>query len=128
MSEKEIKLNENHLWVRADGYHHKIGISDYAQQELGEIVYVDLPDVGDMIEKGESFGEIESTKTVSELIAPVSGEVVEINENLEENPTIINEDPYGEGWLIAVELSNPEELDDLMDLEEYEKFIEEEEQ
>jgi glycine cleavage system H protein len=128
MDEKEIKLNENHLWVRSDGFHQKIGISDYAQQELGEIVYVDLPDIGDVIEKGESFGEIESTKTVSELIAPVSGEVVEINENLEENPTIINEDPYGDGWLIAIEMSDPEELENLMDLEEYEKFIEEEEQ
>lgn len=128
MNVKEIKVSEKHLWVKSDGFNLKIGISDYAQQELGEIVYVDLPDIGDIIEKGDSFGEIESTKTVSELIAPVNGEVVEINENLEDNPTIINDDPYGDGWLIGIELSNPEDLDDLMDIEEYEKFIEEEEQ
>src|SRR3972149_1921394 len=101
MNIKEIKVSEKHLWVKSDGFNLKIGISDYAQQELGEIVYVDLPDIGDIIEKGNSFGEIESTKTVSELIAPVNGEVVEINENLEDNPTIINDDPYGDGWLIG---------------------------
>ncbi|MFB0517950.1 MAG: glycine cleavage system protein GcvH, partial [Acidobacteriota bacterium] len=99
-----------------------IGITDYAQQQLGDIVYVDLPDEGDEIKKDESLGEVESAKTLSDLIAPVSGEVIEVNNNAVDDPSIINKDPMGEGWLLKVKLSDPSELDNLLSEEDYKKL------
>jgi glycine cleavage system H protein len=120
-----FKFTHNHLWVRVtDTQNHtaRIGLSDYIQEELGEIIGVELPDIGDEIEKDESFGEVESVQTVSELFAPVSGTVTAVNDELEDQIGLINEDPYHDGWLIAVELSDPDELDDLIEREEYQEF------
>jgi len=120
-----LKFTPDHLWLRVEGTRAQLGISEHAQDELGEMIAVELPDVGDELEKGQSFGEVESVKTVNELIAPVSGQVVAINTELDDHPTILNEDPYHEGWLIEVELSDRAELDDpkLMDADEYDDFI-----
>ncbi len=118
-----LRFTEDHLWVRADSDRAQIGISEYGQDEIGEIVAVELPDVGDSVERGEAFGEIESQRTVMELIAPISGTVVAINGELEDHPTVANEDPYHEGWLIEVEMADEDELDDLMATEEYEEFV-----
>jgi glycine cleavage system H protein len=118
-----LKFTEDHLWVRVEGKRVHLGISEYGQAELGEVIGVELPDVGDEVEKGEPFGELESVRTVSELVAPVSGTVTAINTELEDHPTIVNEDPYHEGWLVEVELSNEDEIDALMDADEYDEFI-----
>ncbi len=125
MESEDLKFNEDHIWVKVNTKKGKIGISEYAQSELGEILYLDLPIVGDTVEKAEPFGEIESSQTVSELISPVSGTVVGVNEELETTPSTINDNPYSEGWLIEVKLTNSKELDSLLDLEEYERFVEE---
>lgn len=103
-----------------------IGISDYAQKELGDVVFVELPQVGAELELGEELGSIESVKAVSELFSPVSGEVIEVNEALRDKPELVNTDPYGDGWMIKVKLSAPDEVDDLMTAEEYEEYIEKE--
>jgi glycine cleavage system H protein len=121
---ENLKFTEDHVWVRITGKRAQIGLSEYMQDELGEIIAVELPDVGDTLERGESFGEIESVKTVSDLIAPVSGTVSATNTDLEDQPTLVNEDPYREGWLLELELSDKTELDDLMDRDEYEDFTE----
>jgi glycine cleavage system H protein len=118
-----LKFTEDHLWVRVEGKRVHVGISEYGQAELGEVIGVELPDVGDEMEKGEPFGELESVRTVSELVSPISGTVTAINTELEDHPTIVNEDPYHEGWLIEVELGNEEEIDVLMDADEYDEFI-----
>lgn len=118
-----LRFTEDHLWVRADAERAQVGLSDYGQDEIGEVIAVELPDVGDRVERGEPFGEVESMRTVTELIAPISGTVVAINGELEDHPTVANEDPYHEGWLIEVELADEDELDDLMATEEYEEFI-----
>jgi glycine cleavage system H protein len=120
-----LKFTGDHLWVRIEGRRAQIGLSEYAQDELGEVIAVELPDVGDPLEKGESFGEIESVKTVSDLIAPVSGTVSAVNAELEDHPSLVNEDPYHEGWLVELELSDKNEIEDLMDPDEYEEFISE---
>ncbi len=120
-----LKFTGDHLWVRIEGRRAQVGLSEYAQDELGEVIAVELPDVGDPLEKGESFGEIESVKTVSDLIAPVSGTVSAVNAELEDHPSLVNEDPYHEGWLVELELSDKNELEDLMDPDEYEEFISE---
>ena len=125
MDSEDLKFNEDHIWVKVSAKKGKIGISDYAQSELGEVLYFDLPIVGDKVERAEPFGEIESSETVSELVSPVSGKVIGVNEDLEDNPSIINGDPYGEGWLIEVEIVDPSELDSLLDSGEYERFVEE---
>ena len=117
-----LKFTEDHLWVRVGGKRVQVGLSDYAQDELGEVIAVELPDVGDPLEKGESFGEIESIKTVSDLIAPVSGTISAVNTELEDQPSLVNEDPYHEGWLVEIELSDWNEIEDLMDPDEYEEF------
>ncbi len=118
-----LKFTEDHLWVRVEGRRAHVGLSDYAQDELGEVIAVELPDVGDTLEKGESFGEIESIKTVSDLIAPVSGTISAVNAELEDHPSLVNEDPYHEGWLVEIELSDWNEIEDLMDPDEYEEFV-----
>ena len=117
-----LKFTEDHLWIRVEGRRAQVGLSEYAQDELGEVIAVELPDIGDMLEKGESFGEIESVKTVSDLIAPVSGTVSAVNAELEDHPSLVNEDPYHEGWLVELELSDKNEIEDLMDPDEYEEF------
>ena len=117
-----LKFTEDHLWVRVEGNRAHVGISDYGQGELGEVIAVELPDVGDEVEKGEPFGEVESVRTVSELLSPLSGTVVATNPELEDHPRIVNEDPYHEGWLVEVELAEEAELEELMDSDEYEEF------
>jgi glycine cleavage system H protein len=110
-----------------DGETAVVGISHYAQDQLGEVVYVDLPSTGDSVTVGGSFGEVESVKSVSELFSPVSGEIIEVNEQLEDTPEVVNEDPYGDGWMIKVALSDPSEVDALMSADEYEAFLAEDE-
>ena len=117
-----LKFTEDHLWIRVEGNRAHVGISDYGQGELGEVIAVELPDVGDEIEKGEPVGEVESVRTVSELLSPLSGTVVATNPELEGHPRIVNEDPYHEGWLVEIELAEEAELEDLMDSDEYEEF------
>jgi glycine cleavage system H protein len=123
---EELKYTDEHEWVRIEDDLVVIGITDYAQDALGEIVYIELPSEGDEITKGDSFGGVESTKSVSDLYAPVSGEVVEVNESLLDSPETINEDPYGDGWLIKVRIHDSDEFDELMDSEQYSEFIEKE--
>src|SRR5215831_2051942 len=117
-----LKFTEDHLWLRVEGNRAQLGISDYGQAELGEVIAVELPDVGDEVEKGESFGEVESVRTVSELLAPLSGTVTAINTELEDHPRIVNEDPYHEGWLVEIDMTDEAELEELMDSDEYEEF------
>lgn len=117
-----LKFTEDHLWIRVEGTKAQLGISDYGQTELGEVIAVEIPDVGDEMEKGEPFGEIESVRTVTELISPLSGSVTAVNGELEDHPRIVNEDPLHEGWLLEIELADETELEDLMDLDEYEEF------
>jgi glycine cleavage system H protein len=118
-----LGFTSDHFWVRASEDRAQIGLSDYGQSQAGEIIALDLSGVGEQIEKGEPFGEMESVRTVQELIAPVSGTVIATNADIEESPYLANEDPYHDGWLIEVELSNVEELDDLLDAAEYEEFV-----
>jgi glycine cleavage system H protein len=118
-----LKYSNDHEWVKVDGNIATIGITEYAQGELGDIVFVDIDSDLDEITYGEVFGSIEAVKTVSDLLAPCSGKVTELNPEFEENPEVINEDPYGEGWLIKVEMTDPSELDNLMDSEAYGKHI-----
>ncbi len=123
---EELKYTDEHEWARVEDDLVVIGITDYAQDALGEIVYIELPSEGDEITKGDSFGGVESTKSVSDLYAPVSGEVVEVNESLLDSPETINEDPYGDGWLIKVRIHDSDEFDELMDNEQYSEFLEKE--
>lgn len=122
----ELKYTKEHEWTKLEDDLVIIGITDYAQDALGEIVYIELPSEGDEITKGNPFGAVESTKSVSDLYAPVSGEVVEVNEALLDSPEAINEDPYGDGWMIKVKPYDIGELQDLMDNDEYTEFIEKE--
>ncbi len=119
----DLRYDKEHEWVRVEGDAAYIGISDFAQDQLGEVVYVDLPSVGDALAAGETFGEIESVKSVSELFAPLSGAVVEVNNELDKSPEMINSDPYGAGWMIKVALADPSQLDDLMSAGDYESFV-----
>jgi glycine cleavage system H protein len=123
---EELRYTKEHEWVRQEGGLIIVGITSYAQDALGEIVYVELPSEGDEITKGDPFGGVESTKSVSDLYAPLSGEVVEVNELLLDSPETINEDPYGAGWMIKVKLYDKDELEELMDYEEYTDYIERE--
>jgi glycine cleavage system H protein len=127
MNPDDIKYHREHAWVRVEGKTATIGITDYAQQQLGDIVYVELPDVETEVDADSELSEIESTKATSPVVSPVSGTVTEVNEDLADTPEIINEDPYGNGWLAILELTDPSELNDLMSKAEYEKFLKEEE-
>jgi len=118
-----LRFSDDHLWVRAEADRAHVGISDQGQDSIGEIIDVELPDVGDSIEIGEPFGELESVRTVHELIAPVTGTVRAVNGDLEDHPSLPNEDPYHEGWLIEVELADEGELENLMPTEDYEEFV-----
>ena len=122
---KGLKYSKEHEWVLVEGDDSGIiGISDFAQNELGDVVYVEVPEVGEKISKDDPFGAVESVKAVSDLYAPVSGTVTEVNDALPDTPELINEDPYGEGWIIKVTMSDPDELDDLMTPEEYTEYCE----
>jgi glycine cleavage system H protein len=121
--ERVVKVSEQHLWVGGDDQHVQVGLTNFIQGELGTVISVELPEVGDKIEKGEAFAEIESVATVHELISPVSGTVLAVNPSLEEHPSVINEDPYNEGWLVEVRLKNEAEIDSLMDMDEYYHFV-----
>lgn len=123
---EELKYTDDHEWAHVEGDVLVMGITDYAQDSLGEIVYVELPSEGDEITKGDPFGAVESTKAVSDLYAPVSGDVVEVNEALLDSPELINKDPYGEGWIIKVKVYDLGELNDLMNFVDYNDFIEKE--
>ncbi|MGW8272691.1 MAG: glycine cleavage system protein GcvH [Thermodesulfovibrionales bacterium] len=122
----DLRYHREHTWVKIKGDKALIGITDYAQDTLGDIVYIDLPEVDSVIEANSEFSEIESTKATSSVIAPVGGTIVEVNETLEESPEVINEDPYGKGWIVALEISDNSDLDSLLDSSEYEKLVEEE--
>lgn len=126
MNPEDIKYHKEHTWVRVSGKKATIGITDYAQDALGDIVYIDLPEAETAVEANTEMSEIESTKATSAVIAPVSGTIIEVNEKLADAPEIINEDPYDKGWIAVVEMDNEEELDELMDSSDYEKYIEEE--
>ncbi|PTQ53227.1 MAG: Glycine cleavage system H protein [Brockia lithotrophica] len=119
----ELKYSTEHEWVRVEGKLARVGITDYAQSELGDVVYVDLPEVGTEIQKGSVFGSVESVKAVSDLYAPVSGRVVEVNESLKDAPERINSSPYGDGWMIVVEMRDPAELAELLDADAYRAHV-----
>ncbi|MCS6925106.1 MAG: glycine cleavage system protein GcvH [Candidatus Binatia bacterium] len=123
----QLRYSHEHEWVAVEDNIATIGITDYAQEQLGDVVYVELPEVGTQITKDEAFGVVESVKAVSDIYAPVSGTVTEVNVDLPDSPETINEDPYGDAWMIRVEMSDPTELDDLMTAAEYKKFLEEQE-
>ncbi|EJL47785.1 glycine cleavage system H protein [Brevibacillus agri] len=122
---KNLRYSEEHEWVRVEGNKAYIGITAFAQSELGDIVFVELPEVGSTIQQDEPFGSVESVKTVSELYAPVSGKVVEVNGELEDAPELVNSSPYEQAWMIAVELSDTAELDKLLDADKYEAMVKE---
>jgi len=122
---KDLRYSEEHEWVKTEGSTVRIGITHFAQSELGDIVFVELPEVGDTVTADEPFGSVESVKTVSELYAPVSGKVVEINEELNDSPEFVNESPYEKAWMIVIEPSDVSEVDKLMTAEQYEEMIKE---
>jgi len=122
---KDLRYSKEHEWVKVEGDKMRIGISDFAQSELGDIVFVELPEVGATISVDEPFGSVESVKTVSELYAPISGTIVEVNEELNDNPEYVNESAYEKAWMIVIEPSNPSEIDDLMTAEQYEEMLKE---
>ena len=128
MNPEDIRYAESHEWVRVDGEIGTVGITDHAQKQLGEIVYLELPEVGHMYDAGDEFGTVESVKAVSELFTPVSGEVVEVNKAAVTEPGIINDDPFGDGWLIKVKLSTDVEMGKLMSADAYGEYVREEEQ
>ena len=118
-----LKYSKDHEWVRLEGEFAYVGITDFAQSELGEIVFIEVETVGETMEAGEIFGSVEAVKTVSDLLLPVSGEIVEFNEKLEEEPELVNNDPYGEGWMVKITVSNPSDLDSLLTPEEYSALL-----
>lgn len=120
----DLKFTKDHEWIRVENKHAFIGITDFAQQELGDIVYVDIESEGETLKKGDVFGTVEAVKTVSDLYMPVSGKIVEFNTNLEDDPEKVNEDPYGEGWMIKVEMSDDSEMNDLLSSSDYKQEIE----
>jgi glycine cleavage system H protein len=119
----DLRYTNEHEWARPEGDRATIGITHYAQDALGDIVYVDVPPVGTTVTGGEVFGEVESTKSVSDIYSPVTGTIVERNEELDKNPELVNSDPYGQGWLVVVELADTGELDDLMDAATYSDLV-----
>jgi glycine cleavage system H protein len=119
----ELKYTKDHEWVRIDGDIATVGITEFAQSELGDIVYVEIETVGETVDQEEVFGSVEAVKTVSDLFMPISGEILEFNENLESNPELVNSDPYGEGWMIKVKISDASQIDSLLDAASYEGII-----
>ena len=125
---KELKYTKEHEWVLIEGDNARVGITDYAQSQLGDVVYVELPESGSEVETGNTFGVVESVKAVSDLFVPVSGTVKEINNSLEETPEVINSDPYVNGWMIVIKMSDKSELDELLSPDDYQSFVLEESQ
>ena len=120
---ENLKYTNDHEWIRVEGNEAYTGITDYAQSELGEIVYIDIPTVGETLNKADTFGSIEAVKTVSDLLMPVAGKVSEVNPDLEEHPDLVNSDPYGKGWIIKIEILDGNSINGLMDAEKYKSFI-----
>ena len=120
---QELKYTKDHEWIRVEGDHIVIGVTDFAQKELGDIVYVDVDTEGDTVEKEEVFGSVEAVKTVSDLFMPITGEVVAFNQDLEDAPELVNNDPYGDGWMIKVAVSDPLELEQLLSADEYKDLV-----
>jgi glycine cleavage system H protein len=121
----ELKYTKDHEWIKIEGNTATVGITFFAQSELGDIVYVDVDTLEDTVEEGEVFGSVEAVKTVSDLFMPLSGEVIAFNEDLEEDPELVNTDPYGKGWMIKIDISNTSQIEDLLNAEAYQKLIEE---
>jgi len=126
MNPDELKFTKEHEWVKLEGKRAIIGITDYAQDELGDIVYIELPEVGEEVSALEEITEIESTKTTAPVMTPVTGRIIEVNEALKDSPELVNEDPYGKGWIIVIDASDLSEAEELMDYKEYEKYLEQE--
>lgn len=120
----DLRYSKDHEWIRQDGDVVTIGITEYAQDSLGDVVFVDIPELGSAVEAGESFTEIESTKSVSDIYAPLSGTISEVNDALDEQPELLNNDPYGDGWICSIEMSDPDELDALLDADGYRALTE----
>ena len=120
---EDLRYTEEHEWIRADGSRVTVGITDYAQDALGDVVYIDVPASGTRVERGQPFGEVESTKSVSDLYAPVTGSIAERNEALESNPELVNSDPYGEGWMVVIEADDAADADALMTAGDYVKLL-----
>ena len=120
---EELKYTEEHEWIRLEGNIATVGITDFAQSELGDIVYIEVDTLDSEINSNDVFGTVEAVKTVSDLFMPVNGKVIEVNSSLEDNPEVVNDDPYGDGWIIKIEVSNPSDIDALMSSEEYKNLI-----
>jgi len=125
MYSEENLYSKDHEWILVQDTVGTIGITDYAQHELGDVVYVDLPEVGDTFEAGDPFGSVESVKAVSEIFCPIGGEVIEVNSKLEESPELINQSPHEKAWMVKVRITNPDELKELLNAEEYEEYLQE---
>ena len=123
MDHKKFKFTKDHEWLNLQEDLAIVGITDYAQSQLGDIVFVEMPELSSKLTASESFGAIEAVKTVADLFAPVSGEVIEINENLDSNPDLVNSDPYNEGWIVKLKVDNNDEINELMNYDEYQEFI-----
>ena len=121
--QENLKYTKDHEWLRVEGNEAFIGVTDYAQSELGDIVFIEVETIGETLDKEETFGTIEAVKTVSDMFMPVTGEILEFNEELESTPELINQDPYGKGWIVKIKLSNPAELNELMDAAAYKALI-----
>ena len=122
MDHKGLKYTQDHEWIRVEGDHAFVGITNFAQGELGDIVYVEIETLDESVQMGNVFGTIEAVKTVSDLFMPVDGVVVEVNDKLESEPELVNNDPYGDGWMVKIKLDNPSQVDELLDLAAYEKI------
>jgi glycine cleavage system H protein len=120
---ENLKYTKDHEWVRVEGSTGFVGVTDYAQGELGDIIYIDVTTIGESLNQGDTFGTIEAVKTVSDCYAPVSGKILEFNSAINDNPAIVNQDPYGAGWIIKIELTNPSDLDSLLPAAEYKKLV-----
>lgn len=123
---KELRYSKEHEWVAVEDAIARVGVTDYAQEQLGDVVYVELPEVDTSVQKDEAFGVVESVKAVSDIFSPISGTIIQVNVDLPSSPEMVNEDPYGDAWMIRIQISEPEELEDLMDAEEYLAFVEQE--
>ena len=123
MEPEDLRYHKEHEWVRVEGNRATLGISNFAQDALGDVVFVDLPEVGASLEADTEIGEVESTKATSTIYSPVTGSVIEVNKELEDHPELLNHDPYGKGWIAVVELTNPQEIDSLMTAEQYDAFL-----
>ena len=120
---ENLKYTKDHEWIKTEGNEAYIGISDFAQGELGDIVFVEVETIGETVDKDEVFGTIEAVKTVSDMLMPLTGEVLEFNEKLEDTPELINKDPYGEGWIVKISIADDSEIDDLLDVKAYEELV-----